>query len=101
MNTRFTRRTLVVRALLVGTLAPLVNVLLPRGASADAPNVDPNDPMAKALGYVTVSAKPGLACSNCLQYHGNAGSQVGPCTIFPGKQVAAAGWCASWGKRPA
>jgi hypothetical protein len=100
MNTRFTRRQIVARALLIGTMAPVVAALQPRSASADAPNVDPNDPMAKALGYVTVSAKPGFACNNCMQYHGNAGSLVGPCTIFPGKQVAAAGWCASWGKRP-
>ena len=100
MNTRFTRRQMVARALLIGTMAPVVAALLPRSASADTPNVDPNETMAKALGYVTVSAKPGFACNNCMQYHGNAGSLVGPCTIFPGKQVAAAGWCASWGKRP-
>lgn len=100
MNTRFTRRTLVARALLVGSIAPFGNALLLHSASADVPNVDPNDPTAKALGYVTVSAKPGFACSNCMQYHGNAGSRVGPCTIFPGKQVAAAGWCVSWGKKP-
>jgi len=101
MNTGLTRRTLVGRALLVGSIAPLVNAMLPRFAAADVPNVDPTDPMAKALGYVTVSNKPGFACSNCLQYHGAAGSLVGPCTIFPGKQVTAGGWCASWGKRPA
>ncbi len=101
MNTRLTRRTLVTRGLLVGAITPFANAVLMPTALADVPNVDPADPMAKGLQYVTVSQKPGFACNNCLQYHGTTGNPFGPCTIFPGKQVAAAGWCLSWGKRPA
>lgn len=61
-----------------------------------------DDPSAKALGYVedatTVDAakypryEAGQACSNCALYMGGDAAQ-GACSIFPGKAVAAAGWC--------
>ena len=30
---------------------------------------------------------------------GKAGAVEGPCPLFPGKSVAANGWCASWVKK--
>jgi hypothetical protein len=39
-------------------------------------------------------------CNNCAQFQGNIGSAQSPCTIFPGKNVVAAGWCMSWVKSP-
>jgi len=69
-----------------------------RALAADVPRVDPNDPQAKALAYVHQSPKADNVCANCQLYSGAADAEWGPCTIFPGKQVAAAGWCSAWVK---
>lgn len=68
---------------------------------ADAPLVTADDPTAKALKYVedaskAQGAKPGSKCANCMFYQGAANAAQGPCTVFAGKQVKAAGWCSSW-----
>ncbi len=55
-----------------------------------------DDPMAKALGYVETSTVAGKNCANCNLYTGAAGAVSGPCAIFPGKAVTAAGYCNSW-----
>ena len=98
MIKNITRRALVIRGLLVGSIIPVQMIPLVR---AESPTLDPNDPTAKALGYVTQSTKSGEKCSNCNQFQGSAGSTQGPCTIFPGKSVAAAGWCMTWVKKSA
>ena len=54
-----------------------------------------DDPTAKALSYTDKSTKDGQSCSNCNLYKGGTEAS-GPCPIFPGKDVAAAGWCKSW-----
>jgi hypothetical protein len=54
-----------------------------------------DDPTAKALAYTPKSTTEGQSCSNCNLYKGGAAA-TGPCPIFPGKEVAAAGWCKSW-----
>jgi len=69
------------------------------------PHVAESDPTAKALGYVEDASKvdktkfpafkPGAHCATCNFYQGKAGDEYGPCQIFPGKSVAAKGWCAS------
>jgi hypothetical protein len=101
MNRNVTRRTLAKAALGAAALVPAARLLVGTAAFADAPAVDPSDPTAKALGYVTKSAKPGSMCSNCAQFQGKAGDATGPCTIFPGKSVSSGGWCMSWAKKPA
>jgi hypothetical protein len=70
-----------------------------RATAADAPRLDPNDPQAKALSYVHESPKADNICANCQLYTGSADAAWGPCTIFPGKQVAAGGWCSAWVKK--
>ncbi|MDP2015908.1 high-potential iron-sulfur protein [Hydrogenophaga sp.] len=77
--------------------------------AATGPMLEASDPTAAALGYVAVAANAdkakypnfveGSACSNCTLYQGAIGSEAGPCPLFPGKQVAAAGWCASYVKK--
>ena len=72
---------------------------------AAAPHLAESDPTAKALGYVEDAGKvdktkfpafkPGAHCATCNFYQGKAGDEYGPCQIFPGKAVAAKGWCAS------
>lgn len=72
-------------------------------ASAELVPLNDGDPQAKALGYVsdatTVDAseqpryEAGQACSNCALFMGAEGDENGPCSIFPGRLVAATGWC--------
>jgi hypothetical protein len=75
-------------------------------AQAQAPMVDPNDPQAKALGYVTDATKvdkskypkyqSGQHCAVCQLYQGPASAQTAPCTIFAGKRVVGPGWCSAF-----
>lgn len=72
-----------------------------RGAAPAAPLLDAAAPEAQAVKYVedgthASGAAPGSTCANCALYQGAAGSKQGPCQIFPGKDVKAAGWCTSW-----
>jgi len=81
-------------------LIPLTSVFA-RAAVADAPMVTADDPTAKALKYVedvskATDAKPGSKCANCSFFQGAPNASQGPCTVFAGKQVKAAGWCSSW-----
>ena len=68
--------------------------------------VDPQDPQAKALGYVTDATKADKSkfpkyqasqhCAVCQLYQGPASAQAAPCTIFGGKGVVAPGWCSAF-----
>ncbi len=102
----FSRRTFfqtLAVALPAGTVA-----LQNTAQAADLPQLDPSDPTAKALMYVHDAAdvdtanpaaarfEVGQTCDNCAQIQGNDGDAWRPCGIFPGKVVAAAGWCSVW-----
>lgn len=79
------------------------------GAPAAAPaaaglvQLAEDEPVAVALGYRHDAAQvdagkyprwaAGQSCSNCIQYHGEAGETWGGCGLFPGKLVNAGGWC--------
>jgi len=64
------------------------------------------DPQAIAMGYVTdhlnVDKKKypkfvaGSRCGACQIYQSGPNSVSGPCSIFPGKQVAGNGWCSAF-----
>jgi hypothetical protein len=101
---RKNRREFCKLAVAVGG-APALIALLPsaRGEAQDLPQVAENDPIAVALGYVHDATKStharyqaGQTCANCQQLQGEAGKPWRPCTIFPGKVVAEAGWCSVW-----
>jgi High potential iron-sulfur protein len=74
--------------------------------AADLPHLDVKDPAAVKLGYVEQAAsvdkkkfpsfEKGSTCENCAQLQGTAGAAYRPCTLFPGKSVAVAGWCSGW-----
>lgn len=73
-----------------------------------APNWMPlDDPMAKGLQYVEDGSKSknpafkkGSNCKNCALYQEDtAVKDGGKCTLFGGKHVKDAGWCASWSKK--
>ena len=72
----------------------------------ELPKLATDDPMASAMKYThdasTVDpasrANPAedQSCANCALVQGNDGDEWRPCQIFPGKAVAAAGWCSVW-----
>jgi hypothetical protein len=84
MLNNLSRRALVIRGLVAGSIIP-IQTLIMSVVRAESPSLDPNDPTAKALGYITQSMKSGEKCNNCNQFQGNSGSAQGTCTIFPGK----------------
>lgn len=65
-----------------------------------------DEPLAKEFNYVIDAAKvdghkfpdfkAGDRCSKCQIYEDGA-NDMGGCAIFPGKLVAAGGWCSSFG----
>jgi High potential iron-sulfur protein len=95
------RRRLLASVVLGAALLPIVRAPADKARAADLPLVTADDPVAKALKYVTdvskaPDAKPGSKCANCKLYQGAANATQGPCLLFPGKAVVAGGWCASW-----
>lgn len=82
------------------------SLALSRIAVADAQKLSESDANAKALGYVELASKvdktrnpnysAGQECSNCSLYQGKAGDDLGGCTLFGTKLVAAHGWCSSY-----
>ena len=69
-------------------------------AAQELPLISVNDPEAKAVKYVEDAKKAKEAennnCANCSLYGGKDGAVQGPCQIFKGKSVKAAGWCNAW-----
>lgn len=110
MQHKISRRALVKSGLIAGALVPAIGLI---GRTADAaalPPLDPNDPTAKSLGFVTDATKVAAAanptykssqkCSNCAQYQGKAGDSSAGCNIFVGHSVPAGGWCKVWAQKP-
>ena len=74
-------------------------------------HLDEKDPQAAALGYVEDTAKadekkfPNHAatqiCSRCALGQFRTDESYANCTLFPGKQVSAKGWCNAYVKRGA
>jgi hypothetical protein len=110
MQTKLTRRTLLSRGLLASTFIPALNLVSYAVYAAALPPLDPNDPTAKALGFVTDASKvspvanptfkPTQKCGTCLQFQGKAGEARAGCNIFVGKSVPAGGWCKVWAQKP-
>ena len=98
-----TRRTFI-RTWVLGALPAAVSLAAvsstARAATADLPLLSPDDPTARKVKYTEdasqAKAPNGNKCSNCALYEGTYNSTQGPCQIFPGKHVKAAGWCSSW-----
>lgn len=62
----------------------------------DLPHLSEDDPTAQSLKYVNKSTTDGQTCANCALIQGADGDAWRPCQIFPGKLVAADGWCSVW-----
>ena len=74
--------------------------------AGELPRLSPDDAMAAAMKYTEDASTVDPAtrnnpaevqdCANCALVQGNDGDAWRPCQIFPGKAVAAAGWCSVW-----
>lgn len=92
--------------LAIGVTAVAAAAVVPGMARAQAAQIAETDPTAAALGYKHDSTKvdaakypnhkPTQNCANCKLAQGKDGDAWRPCSIFPGKQVNAKGWCAAY-----
>ena len=104
MNTPdFGSRRRLLRHLALGlSLGSLVVIASrPARAAGALPLLSEDSPEGKGVRYVSDAAKAkgansGNTCASCGLYQGPTGSTQGPCQLFPGKDVKAAGWCSSW-----
>ena len=97
-----TRRTFI-------QIIPIAGAALLGAPGTHAADVDPKEPQAAALGYVTDATKAdkakypryatGQDCATCQLYQGKPSDGSGPCSLFAGKNVAAKGWCSAWVKK--
>ena len=77
-----------------------------RAHAEDMPKLAEDDPMAMGMKYThdastvvpATRANPAEVqnCANCALIQGEDGAAWRPCQIFPGKLVAAKGWCSVW-----
>ena len=90
----------VLKTLVKGTvLVPLGSFFPMIARSEDGPKVELDDPQAVALGYIHESETEEQTCDGCQLYTAGDTEEWGACVIFPGKSVAAKGWCKSWIKK--
>ena len=80
----------------VQSLAALSAFPILAPALLKAGQLDPENAQAKALQYTHTSAMADKICGNCQLYTGDPAAEWGPCAIFPGQEVASAGWCTAW-----
>jgi High potential iron-sulfur protein len=98
------RRTFIMQVVAAGSA-----VVASRAMAQTTAKLEETDPQAVALGYThdtkKVDAKKfpkhvaAQKCNNCQLYQGKGNDPWGPCQLFPGKQVAANGWCSAWVKK--
>jgi hypothetical protein len=110
MRSRISRRELLKSGLIAGAMAPALGLMGQHVAAAGLPALDPNDPVAKSLGFVTDSSKVNDSanpthkatqrCGTCAQFQGKPGDASGGCTIFTGHSVPQGGWCRVWAQKP-
>jgi hypothetical protein len=110
MQSKISRRAIVKGGLIAGAFIPAMGLLANSAAAAGLPALDPKDPTAQALGFVTdakkvdaaanATYKPNQKCGTCAQFQGKAGDATAGCNIFAGKSVPVGGWCKVWAAKP-
>lgn len=95
------------RQFIIYSAAGLATMSLANQAQAQAMLAE-TDPQAVGLGYKADAATvdkakfakyvAGNNCANCQLYVSKS-AEAGTCGIFPGKLVAANGWCNAWVKK--
>jgi hypothetical protein len=111
MKRNFSRRAIVKRGLIAATLAPAYALLARTAGAAALTPLDPNDPTAKGLAFVTDATKvssaanptykPGQKCGNCMQYLGKPSDATAGCGLFAGHSVPVGGWCKAYAPKQA
>jgi High potential iron-sulfur protein len=109
MDPKISRRAIVRNGIIAGALLPALGLATREVAAAPLPALDPNDPTAKALGFVNDGGqvdtkkyptfKPAQKCGTCAQFQGKATDASAACTIFAGKSVPQGGWCQVWAQK--
>ncbi len=109
MQRKISRRAIVKTGFIAGALLPAIGLMSRTASAAALPPLDPNDPTAKALGFVNDAGKvdskthptfkSGQKCGTCAQFQGQASDATAACTIFAGKSVPAGGWCQVWAQK--
>jgi hypothetical protein len=109
MQRKISRRSLVKSGLIAGAMLPSLSLLSSHATAAALPPLDPNDPTAKALGFVSDASKvdsetqptfkAGEKCATCAQFQGKPGDATAACTIFAGHSVPQGGWCQVWAQK--
>jgi hypothetical protein len=110
MQRKISRRAMVKGGLIAGALVPTIGLIGYTARAAGLTPLDPSDPTAKALGFVSdaskVSAsdnptyKPDQKCGTCAQFQGKSGDASAGCNIFAGHSVPVGGWCKVWAQKP-
>jgi hypothetical protein len=85
MHSKMTRRSIVKSGLIAGALVPAFGLIGGTAGAAALTPLDPNDPTAKALGFVNDATKVDAAAG---------------CNIFAGHSVPAGGWCKVYAPKP-
>ena len=111
MQDKISRRALVKGGLIAGAMLPMLGLVASNALADGLPALDPNDPTAKALGFVADTTKVDATanpthkstqkCGTCAQFQGKAGDATGGCAIFAGHSVPQGGWCKVWAQKPA
>lgn len=111
MQNKISRRDIVKSGLIAGALVPAMAWVGGSAQAAALPPLDPKDPTAQALGFVTDATKVDKAanptynasqkCGTCAQFQGKASDATAGCSIFSGKSVPSGGWCKVWAQKPA
>ena len=100
---RFDRRTFLICA------TACTAVVSAKVRAQTSAKVDEAEPQAVALGYKNDTTKvddkkfpkhtKDQKCANCQLFTGKPSDAWGPCALFAGRNVSAAGWCSSWVKK--
>jgi len=99
---RHSRRRFV-KVGVAGVAALQLGIAIRSAVASDLPRVDTDAATAKALSYthdattVAEDLRMGASriCASC-RFYPNENDPWGPCALFPGKAVAAGGWCKGW-----
>jgi hypothetical protein len=109
MQRKISRRSIIKSGLIAGAILPVAGLVSGGATAAALPPLDPNDPTAKALGFVNDGSKvdakayptfkSSQKCGTCAQFQGKTGDATAACTIFAGKSVPEGGWCQVWAQK--
>lgn len=98
------RRSFLKLALSGAVVLPLHNLIsgTAHAQEQEMPKLEEDDPVAKGLNYQhdatavkDAKRQEDAFCHNCRFILSEEG-EWRPCSVFPGKLVAAEGWCSAW-----